>query len=180
VNTTATWEAKNLRVWDNVVANDSDEAFRIVDCQDCVVANNTFFAKKPKALIRLLTEGFDGGDGKCNAVKLGNKNVRLTNNVFLMDTPATYGIATNEAAGATVLTLDHNAWFATAGDINAVGSDVPFKAEATSLYVDPKLGAPPSLKPASGSPVVGKGTPIDFVKGNAEGNCWSPPNIGAY
>ncbi|MEO7092150.1 MAG: right-handed parallel beta-helix repeat-containing protein, partial [Polyangiales bacterium] len=177
VNTTATWEAKNLKVWDNVIANDSDEAFRIVDCQDCVVSNNTFYAKTPKAMIRMLTEGFDGGDGKCNAVKLGNKNVRLTNNVFVMDAKPTYGIATNETAGATVLSLDHNAWFVASGDVTTVGSDVPFKGEATSLYVDPKLVGP---QPGAGSPLLGKGTPIDFVKGNAEGKCWSPPNIGAY
>jgi len=180
VDTAASYEASDLRVWDNVVVDSPSEAFRIVDCHDCTVSNNTFFAASPKTFIRLLSVGFASPGGTCGDVKLGNQNVRVTNNVFAGNAPPTYVIASNDSASA--LTLDHNAWFAESGDVTAVGSDIPVKGEASSLYVDPLLGSPPTdLHPAAGSPLLGAGDALPWISGNADGACWSAGvNIGAY
>jgi hypothetical protein len=63
-----------------------------------------------------------------------------------------------------------------------VGSDIPFAGEASSLYVDPGLVAPPDdAHPASGSPLIGQGVAVPGVDGSFEGECWNgAPNIGAF
>jgi hypothetical protein len=180
VNTTATFEASGLRVWDNVIVDSPSEAFRVVDCHDCDVSNNTFYASSPTTFIRFLSVGFANPSGSCGDVKLGNQNVHVQNNVFAGSAAPGYGIASNDAVSALV--LDHNAWFAANGNVQGVGSDIPFKGEASSLYVDPMLTSPPTnLGPAAGSPLVGSGAPVAWIPGNADGTCWTgAPNIGAY
>jgi hypothetical protein len=180
VDTTATYEASDLRVWDNVVVSSPSEAFRVVDCHDCTVSNNTFYAASPATFMRLITSGFANPGGNCGDVQLGSQNVHVENNVFAGNAPPTYAIASNDAPSA--LLLDHNAWSAATGDVSAVGSDVPFKAEASSLYVDPMLvSPPPDLHPAASSPLIGAGTSEPWITGNAEGTCWTNGvDIGAY
>lgn len=180
IDPSADYEARNLRVWDNLIVNVGSEAFRVVGCKDCVIANNTFYTNKPtNSALRYLSVGFGGPNGEENYKPANNDNVRVVNNVFASLTGFVYMIPSNRPEG---LTLDHNAWWVGAGgDVNAVGSDVPFKGEPASLYnVDPQLpGAPADLTPAAGSPLVGKGAVVDGVPGNALGACWNPPSIGA-
>ena len=169
VNTGADAEATNLQVWGNVIVGGSHAAFRVVSCKDCVVANNTFVhpTGAPGALMRVLSSGFDCGSG--TETKTFNANVLVANNIFFTKTLPTYGIASNQTP-ATYMTFKNNLWFSATGDISAVGSDIAFKGEASSLYVDPKLGA--DNKPASGSPVIGKAASVMGVCPIA--------NIGAY
>lgn len=180
VNPNADYEAKNLLVYSNLMVGGEEAAFRIVDCKDCTVANNTWMSTNPKAWLRILAVGFGDASG-CDAKKLGFANLKVVNNVFYSATPPTYGIASN-ATPADYLTLTHNAWFAANGDVTQVASDIPFTAEPTSIYVDPGLVAPPSdAHPAASSPLVGKGIAVPGVDGNFEGKCWGgTPNIGAF
>jgi len=62
------------------------------------------------------------------------------------------------------------------------GAGIPFAGEASSLYsLDLGFTGPPAdLTPAAGSPLLGAGTPVDFVRGGYAA-CWDgAPNIGAY
>ena len=180
VNPNADYEAKNLLVYANVIVGGEEAAFRIVDCKDCTVANNTWISTNPKAWLRILAIGFGDASG-CGAKKLGFSQLKVVNNVFYSTTPPAYGIASN-ALPADYLTLTHNAWFASGGDVMAVGSDIPFTGEPSSLYQDPMLTAPPTdLRPTATSPLVGAGIAIPGVDGNFAGTCWTgAPNIGAY
>ena len=180
VNPNADYEAKNLLVYANVIVGGEEAAFRIVDCKDCTVANNTYVSDNPKAWMRMLAIGFADSSG-CGATPLGFSNLKVHNNLFLSVNPPAYGIASN-ATPATWLTLTHNAWFSTAGDVTQVGSDIPFTGEPSSIYADPMLvSVPGDLKPASGSPLIGAGITLPGVDGNFAGECWDgAPNIGAH
>jgi hypothetical protein len=166
-------------VYSNLIVGGEEAAFRIVDCKDCTVANNTYVSTNPKAWLRILAIGFGDASG-CGAVSLGFSNLKVVNNVFYSTAPPTYGIASNSTP-ASYLTLTHNAWFAETGDVTAVTSDIPFTGEPSSLYSDPGLTSPPTdLHPASGSPLIGKGIVVEGVDGNFDGKCQSgAPNIGA-
>jgi len=180
VDKTVDFEAKDLEVFGNVIVGTEGGAFRVVGCHDCLVANNTFFAPNPKAILRILHDAFGSASGACD-IPLHNANVRVANNVFAWNGTGVYVIASDEKPEN--VKLDHNLWFMSGGDVNKLGSDLPFLGEATSLYdADPKLVAPPSdLHLRDDSPARGKGVAIAEVVGNVEGKCFSsPPNLGAY
>jgi hypothetical protein len=177
------YEARDLRVFGNVLANVTSEAFRVVSCHDCTVANNTYWTTSPTSAIRVLASGFGSPTtGQCDALKTDNKNLRVVNNVFAATKPFTYMIPST-APTSPGLVMTNNLWFGGAGqDVTKTGSDIPFKAEPSSLYsVDPGFVGPPAdLHPAAGSPVLGKGSMVDFVVGDQDGKCWPGlPDIGA-
>jgi hypothetical protein len=178
VDQSVDFEASQVLVWGNTISlpGAGSEAFRIVACHDCLVANNTFYSDTPKALLRILSSSFGPG------MDTHNKNVRITNNVFSMASKASlYPVASNEMPD--VVTFSHNLWFAADGAFKGAFADIPWSGDAASLFdVDPQLTAPPTdLTPKSGSPVIGAGVPLPEVPASAKGNCWSGnPDIGAY
>jgi hypothetical protein len=176
IDSTVDFEAKDLKVFSNVVVGSDTAAFRIVGCHDCVVANNTYVGTTAKAILRVIRDCLLDTSGGCG-LQLHNSNVRVANNVFTWTSGGTYVIASDDMASN--VKLDHNAWFTSGADVTALGSDFPFEGEASSLYVDPKVGMDFHL--ASGSPALGKGTPIADVTGTFEGKCPpSPPYLGAF
>jgi hypothetical protein len=183
VHPEADFEARDLKVWNNVIVNVPREAFYVWACRDCVVAHNTYYGAAPNASFRVLPSDFtDTGTG---ALVRRNHSVNLTvvNNVFLS------GAGFNDmvigmASETTGLVMSHNLWFAqglatTAG----VYSDLPFAGEPASFYAsNPLLAAVPSnLRPTAASPVVKKGLALPFATRNFDGAAWNgTPNIGAY
>jgi len=157
------------------------EAFRVVSCHDCVIENNTYHTTTPGAAMRILAVGFGGSSG-CNVGGLENQDLIITNNLFFATSPFAYVIASNQGS-VPGLQMHHNAWWAGVGNnVTALGSDIAFAGEPTSLYsIDPQVSLPADPRPASGSPLLGAGsTPSTFNRGNGAGACWStPPNIGA-
>ena len=169
-------EAEGVRAWGNVMI-ETARAFRFVSCHDCQVAHNTWFSSAPSQAMFMLDIGFDCGSA--TETPLRNRDIVVRNNVFATSVALPYVIAGTVPEG---LTMDHNLWWA-AGDPSATGSDVPFASEPTSLYgEDPRFTAVPGdLRPASGSPTIGRGAVVDWAPGNADGACWAgAPNVGAY
>ena len=180
VDKTVDFEAKDLKVFGNVITGTEGGAFRIVGCHDCLVANNTFWAPNPKAILRILHDAFGSASGACD-IPLHNTNVHVANNLFAWQGTGVYVVASDEDAAN--VHFDHNLWFMSGGDVSKLGSDLPFLGEATSLYgADPKLVSPPTdVHLGAGSPALGKGVTIPDVTGTFEGKCAAaPPNIGAY
>lgn len=176
VNADADFEAEGVRVWGNVMI-ETARAFRFVSCHDCEVVHNTWYSSTPSQAMFMLDIGFDCGSPM--EFPLQNRNIVVRNNAFAATGPLPYVIAGMMPEG---LTMDHNLWWA-GGDPSATGTDVPFAAETHSIYgVDPRFTASATdLRPAPGSPLVGRGVRVDWAPGNADGACWSgPPNIGAY
>jgi len=182
VHTDADYEARDLKAWNNVVVNVPREAFYVWACHDCIVAHTSYYGAAPNASFRMLPSSFtDAGGAVVRTVH--NLNVSIVNNVFFSASgfnDMVIGLPTE----TTGLAMNHNLWFAqglatTAG----VFSDLPFAGETTSLYAsDPRLIlAPANMRPAAGSPVIGKGTALPFAATNFDGSTWSgAPNIGAY
>jgi hypothetical protein len=169
-------EAEGVRAWGNVMI-ETARAFRFVSCHDCQVAHNTWFSSAPSQAMFMLDIGFDCGSP--TETPLHNRDIVVRNNVFATSVPLPYVIAGTVPEG---LTMDHNLWWA-AGDPSATGSDVPFTSEPMSIYgEDPRFAAAPAdLRPAAGSPVLGRGASVDWAPGNADGACWDgSPNLGAY
>jgi len=182
VHTKATYEVQNLQVWDNVIANVNEEAFRIVGCTNCDIVNNTYYSNSPtriQAVIRFLSDAFVDKAGYIIR-HIYNANVHLNNNIFFTPDKFNYMIAKSPAQDAKQLIMSHNLFWWAAGGI--VGSDVPYLREPTSLYVDPDLTSPPAnMHPLSASPVINKGQLSNVSTDNWDGVCWSGnPNMGAY
>lgn len=182
VHTNATYEVQNLQVWDNVIANVNEEAFRIIGCTNCEILNNTYYSNSPtskQAVIRFLSDGF--ADRAGHIIRhIYNTNVQLYNNIFLTPDKFNYVIAKSPAQDANQLIMSHNLFWWAAGGI--VGSDVPYVGEPTSLYVDPHLASPATnMHPLSASPVIHKGQLSKISPDNWDGVCWNGnPNMGAY
>ena len=82
VHTDADFEAKDLKVWNNVIVNVPREAFYVWACHDCVVAHNTYYGAAPNASFRILPSDFTNASG--NLVRTNhNRNVTVVNNLFL-------------------------------------------------------------------------------------------------
>jgi hypothetical protein len=182
VDTSADFEAENLVVWSNVITGTNGFAFRVVGCHDCTVANNTYWAPAPTAILRVLHDSFasTGGGGACD-IPLHNANVRIANNVFAWQKTSIDVIPTDDDPKNVI--FDHNAWFAAGDDVTKLYSDMPFTNEPTSQYnQDPKLAAPPAdVSLTSGSPAKAAGIAISDVQGTFDGKCpATPPDIGAY
>jgi hypothetical protein len=181
VHTDATYEAMDVRVWDNVIANADNAAFSIVACQDCVIENNTFYAAAAGHAMFMVADGF--GDG-CNTPPGGfnNTNLIISNNIFASSGGFPWMIASNRPPAN--LTMTNNLWWAGPGGVKPNNSDVPFFGEPSSLYdEDPAfVAAPGDLHLGTASPARAKGTTAaSWNSGSSEGKCWSsPPNIGAY
>ena len=173
----ATYEARNVQAWDNVVVNAPAEAFRIVSCHQCLLANNTSWsAGNQTNALKILDIGFGSPAGTCDQVALRNEDLTIVNNVFAA---AHFTWVTASNSPAPGLALHHNAWSGVAGS----GGDVPFEGDPDSLYdVDLDLAGPPNdLRPRASSPLVGKGVAVPQAPGNGDGTCWpGAPNIGAY
>lgn len=179
VHTTADFEAQNLQVWDNVIISQSGthDAFRVVACHDCVIANNTYWSNlSPTSVFNIPASGFVTAGG----IQTSTKNLKIVNNIFATNA----SVGDMIAAGSTEtqgLVMTNNLWWWKNG--GSVYSDVPFVNGPNSLYVNPVFVSPTTndLHPASGSPVIGKGTPVPFVTNNTDGACYTgAPNIGAY
>ncbi|MBI5545942.1 MAG: right-handed parallel beta-helix repeat-containing protein [Deltaproteobacteria bacterium] len=174
----ATYEALNVQVWDNVVVNAPSEAFRIVSCHQCLVANNTSWSVGNQTnALKIVDIGFGSAAGTCDQGALHNEDLTIVNNVFAAARFA--WVTASNSAAIPGLVLHHNAWSGVAG----TGGDVPFKGDPDSLYdVNLGLAGPPAdLRPGASSPLVGKGVEVPQVPGNADGTCWIlAPNIGAY
>jgi hypothetical protein len=182
VHTKATYEVQNLRVWDNMISNVNDEAFRIVGCTSCEIVNNTYYSNNPtsaQAVIRFLSDRFVDKAGYIIR-HIYNANVHLHNNIFLTPGKFNYMIAKSPTQDAKQLIMSNNSFWWAAGGI--VGSDVPFLRQPNSLYVDPDLASPPAnMHPLSASPVIEKGQLSNVSTDNWDGVCWSGnPNMGAY
>jgi len=181
VHTNATYEVQNLQVWDNLISNVNDDAFRIIGCTNCQIVNNTYYSNSPtrqQVVIRFLSDAFVDAAGHI-VRHIYNTNVDLNNNIFLTPGKFNYMIAKSPAQDAKQLIMSHNLfWWAAVG---TVGSDVPFLGQPTSLYVDPDLASPPTnMHPLSASPVIGKGQ-LSISTDNWDGACWKGnPNMGAY
>ena len=82
VHTDADYEARDLKVWNNVIVNVPREAFYVWACHDCVVAHTTYYGAAPNASFRILPSDFTNAAG---AVVRSNHNLNLTivNNLFL-------------------------------------------------------------------------------------------------
>jgi hypothetical protein len=131
--------------------------------------------------VRILHDAFASVGGSGCDVPLHNLNLRIANNLFAWPKASVDVIPTDE--DPTNVTLDHNLWFASGDDVNALYSDLPFKGDATSLYnQDPTLVSPPTdVSLGAASPARGAGVAIGQVQGMFDGRCpASPPDIGAY
>ena len=170
MNPNADYEAQNLLVYANVIVGGEEAAFRMVDCKDCTVANDTWISTNPKAWLRILAIGFGDASG-CGAKKLGFSQLKVVNNVFYSTTPPAYGIASN-ALPRRLLDPHAECLVRRRRRCMAVGSDIPFTGEPSSLYQDPMLTAPPTdLRPTATSPLVGAGIATPGVDGNFAGAC---------
>jgi len=182
VHTDADYEARDLKVWNNVIVNVPREAFYVWACHDCVVAHTTYYGAAPNASFRILPSDFTNASG---AVVRSNHNLNLTivNNLFLSASRFN-DMVIGLASETTGLAMSHNLWFAQGmGTTAAVYSDIAFVGEPASLYASNPLlnGAPLNMRPAAGSPAIGKGLVLPFTLSNFDGVAWSPaPNIGAY
>ena len=180
VDPTVDFEAKDLKVWGNVITGTEGHAFRIVGCHDCLVANNTYWAPAPKAILRVLHDAFGSPGGACD-IPLHNAGVRVTNNIFAWSTSALDVIPTDD--DPKNISFDHNLWFAADKDVTGIFSDLPFKGESTSLYNrDPKLVAPPGdVSLGAGSPASGAGVGLGEVSSTFDRRCvGGVVDIGAY
>nr|NIS33396.1 hypothetical protein [Actinomycetota bacterium]NIU68289.1 hypothetical protein [Actinomycetota bacterium]NIW30104.1 hypothetical protein [Actinomycetota bacterium] len=144
---------------------------------------NTYLTDDPTSAMRIIASGFaSAAGGSCDDIPTDNRNLSIVNNVFAATSAFGYVIPSNQPV-IDGLTMTHNAWYAGPGvDVSAIGSDVPFAGEPASLYsMDPLFASPPGdLSPGTGSPLVGAGVAVPFVRGGYDG-CWEgAPNIGAY
>jgi len=174
--------SRDLKAWNNVVVNVPREAFYVWACHDCIVAHTSYYGAAPNASFRMLPSSFTDASGAVVRT-VHNLNVSIVNNLFFSASgfnDMVIGLPTE----TTGLAMNHNLWFGqglatTAG----VFSDLPFAGEASSLYAsDPRLIlAPANMRPAAGSPVIGKGIGLPFAPTNFDGSAWGgAPNIGAY
>jgi hypothetical protein len=182
VHTDADFEAKDLRVWNNVIVNVPREAFYLWACHDCTVANNSYYGAAPNASFRILPSDFTDATGAVVRTN-HNQNVTVVNNLFVSGTgfnDMVIGIG-SETAG---LVMSHNLWWAKGlATTSGVYSDLPFTGDPTSFYAsDPKLTlAPTNMRPLAGSPILAKGAALPFATANFDGVAWgAAPNIGAY
>ena len=182
VHTDADYEARDLKVWNNVIVNVPREAFYVWACHDCVVAHTTYYGSAPNASFRILPSDFTNAAG--TVVRSNhNLNVTVVNNLFF-STSGFNDMVIGLPTETTGLAMSHNLWFAqgmasTAG----VYSDIAFAGEPASLYASNPLlnGAPLNMRPAAGSPAIGKGVALPFALSNFDGVAWTAaPNIGAY
>ncbi|MDQ6640061.1 MAG: right-handed parallel beta-helix repeat-containing protein, partial [Pseudomonadota bacterium] len=182
VHPDADYEARDLKVWNNVIVNVPREAFYVWACHNCVVAHTTYYGAAPNASFRVLPSDFTDANGL--VVRSNhNVNVSIVNNLFLSASgfnDMVIGLATE----TTGLALSHNLWFAQAMATTAgVYSDIAFAGEPASLYASNPLlsGAPANMRPAAASPAVGRGMVLPFALSNFDGQSWNgAPNIGAY
>ena len=182
VHTDADFEAKDLKVWNNVIVNVPREAFYVWACHDCVVAHNSYYGAAPNASFRVLPSDFTDAGGA--VVRSNhNRNVTVVNNVFVSGSRFN-DMVIGLASETTGLVLSHNLWYAASMATTAgVFSDLPFAGEPNSFYAsNPQLATVPiNMRPLVGSPLIGKGVALPFATGNFDGVAWGgAPNIGAY
>jgi len=182
VHTDADYEARDLKVWNNVIVNVPREAFYVWACHDCVVAHTTYYGSAPNASFRILPSDFTNAAG--TVVRSNhNLNVTVVNNLFF-STSGFNDMVIGLPTETTGLAMSHNLWFAQGMATTAgVYSDIAFAGEPASLYASNPLlnGAPTNLRPSVGSPAIGKGLALPFASANFDGVAWSAaPNIGAY
>lgn len=177
VDPTVDFEAENVRVWNNVIVNANDGAFRFWGCHSCTVSNNTFWSPNPNSAIRILPDWF--GDG----TQVYNRNLRIVNNIFMSGNNFNDMIPgwNTETQG---LVMTKNIWWA-AGRSSTIGiySDITFTGDSASFYsADPLLISPPeNVRPSPVSPAIGKCIANPFVTSNANSVLWKcRPIIGAY
>jgi hypothetical protein len=184
IDPSVTYEVENLQIWDNVIANTPGFAFRIVGCQSCTIANNSFWTSSPVAVLRIQPDNFVNPDG--STIPVYNGNLTIVNNLFGADTNSMdmiTGDTTDQGVGSQGFNfvMNHNAWWWGTGGVP--WSDINFLGDSTSLYsVNPDvMSTPYDLVPTSSSPLLHKGMPIPFVTSDAEGITFgNPPAIGAY
>jgi len=182
VHTDADYEARDVKAWNNVVVNVPREAFYVWACHDCIVAHTSYYGAAPNASFRILPSNFTDANGVVVRT-VHNLNVSIVNNLFF-SASGFNDMVIGLGSETTGLAMSHNLWFAqglatTAG----VFSDIAFAGEAASLYAsNPFLvGAPVNMRPAAGSPAIGRGMATAFGLTNFDGKAWSgAPNIGAY
>jgi hypothetical protein len=183
IHTDADFEARDLKVWNNVVVNVPREAFYIWACHDCVVAHNSYYGAAPNSSFRILPSDFTNASG--TVVRSNhNRNVTIVTNLFLSGSRFNDMIPSTGSSETSGLVMSHNLWYATGLTTTAgIYSDLPFAGEPTSFYAnDPKLAVVPlNMRPLAGSPVIGKGLALPFAATNFDGIAWgAAPNIGAY
>src|SRR6185295_7259332 len=138
VHTDADYEARDLKVWSNVIVNVPREAFYVWACHDCVVAHTTYYGAAPNASFRILPSDFTNAAG---AVVRSNHNLNLTvaNNLFL-STSGFNDMVIGLPTETTGLAMSHNLWFAQGMATTAgVYSDIAFAGEPASLYASNPL-----------------------------------------
>jgi hypothetical protein len=177
VHPEADYEAEDVIVWENVIVNANDGAFRFWGCHSCAVVNNTFWSPTPNSAIRILPDWF--GDG----TQVYNRNLTIANNIFMSGSTFNDMIPgwMSETEG---LVMTNNVWWA-AGRSTTIGiySDIPFADDPGSFYsTDPLLISPPgNIRLSPTSPMIGQCRAASFVKRNVDTliGCFVS-NIGAY
>ena len=182
VHTDADFEARDVKVWNNVIVNVPREAFYVWACHDCIVAHTSYY-DAPRPMRR---------SGCCRATSPterrhrshGPQRQRLDPEQPLLQRHGVQRHGDRSASETTGLAMSHNLWFAK-GLATTAGCfpTFLFAGGRTSLYAsDPRLiGAPASMRPGAASPVIGKGIGLPFALTNFDGIAWSgAPNMGAY
>ncbi len=188
VHKNANYEAENLAVWDNVIANPdsrdvNNEAFRVVGCHNCRIEHNSYWSSYPAAMMRIGSDFFGNPDG--SRITINNMNLTIQNNLFGAGVKPQYWISNNDGHQTSGLVMNYNAWRAV-GDPAAtrdIHSSINILGDPNSLYDVRMLpqAAPYNLRPQSTSPLIGAGVSTSLATNNAAGLCWSArPDIGAY
>ncbi len=188
VHKNANYEAENLAVWDNVIANPSstdvnNEAFRVIGCHNCEIDHNSFWATNPAAMMRIGPDVFSNPDG--SSITINNMNLTIQNNLFGASGRPQYWISNNDGHQTSGLVMSYNAWRAV-GDSTAttdIRSAINILGDPNSIYNRPAIpqDAPYNLRLQSSSPLNHAGLSTSLATNNADGLCWSgAPDIGAY
>jgi len=178
VDPSVTYEAKNVKVWNNVMINSGTTAFRFDGCQDCIVANNTYSVNNSTSAMRILRNEIIGGPS--GNIYTPNKNLKIYNNIFSTQGNFVWMIP-GQQSETVGLEMSHNVFYWGGGGAYP-GTDIEYKNLPNSFYqivpgfVNPLTNV--ALQPSS--PIIGKGKVLDFINGNYNGDCWNgAPNIGA-
>src|SRR5262249_45085686 len=143
-------------------------------CNQCVVVHNTMWATGPSFFVRALST--TNGQGAA----ISTVGLVLLDNVFASDVvPIPLNIPPPNAIG---LDQGYNLYFATGGKVAGMYSDTPIGGMGNIVDADPLFVSvtTPDLHLMSGSPAIGKATPVPGVRRDFTGACRTDDDLGAY
>jgi Right handed beta helix region len=170
-------EARDIRVFDNVISN-VDDGITCSNCGSSLVAHNLFRGVDNSVLV--LHQPYTDRDYQSTTYRFAPAGgVRLVNNAIEAASSDTDAFYNDGSTAPSTCTFSHNMWLKNGGAWTLslpTTEEMGQNGKASGYLNDGRLCA------SASSPAAGAGTPLPEVPGTLQGRCRpsppSPPSIG--